>query len=428
MKTERVLVVGTTADYIDLIRERFPGRALFLTAPAERARAGQYPVPEGDSEVLAPLSFPAARAALVRHIKERDRKLAGVVCFDCESLLLAAELARSLSLPFPPPEAVTAARNKYLSKRIWREASLPCPAAALVRDPEEAVEFLRRFGGEAVLKPLTGSGSELIFFCRGEEECRRGFALLREKLAAHPDRRMYGPSGGPDGELDPRTVFAIEERAAGEEWSCDFRLDRRGARIIRLARKVPARNQSFGTVLAYRLAPRLPAGIDPAGFLQQLERAGRVLGIERSICMLDFIVTGGEAKMIELTPRPGGDCLVALERLSAGFDMLGYALDFAGGRDPEPPPAESFRPLAGLHLLAERGGTIREIDPGEILADPRVLECRLTVRPGDRVRMPPEDYASRRLGHVIFDPSAGDFEAACLRLADLLKLKFEDER
>jgi hypothetical protein len=39
MPDKRLLVVGTTSDYIDHICTRYPGRALFVTDPAERAAA-----------------------------------------------------------------------------------------------------------------------------------------------------------------------------------------------------------------------------------------------------------------------------------------------------------------------------------------------------------------------------------------------------
>ncbi len=421
MKDNPILVVGTTADYVDLIGRESPGRVLFLTDPAERGRAGDWPDPGPQAEILAPLSLPEAREALERRLGRTGLSLSGVACFDCESLSLAAELARHLGLPFVSPQSVAAARDKHLSKKLWREAGLPCPASGLVRSEKEAVEFIRGGTRPAVIKPLTGSGSELIFSCRTEADCRRAFALLKERLASHPNRRMYAAGGA----HDPRKVFIVEELIDGEEWSCDFALDRGEARIIRQTRKILARDQSFGTVLAYRLSTDLPPGLEPAVLTDQFERAARALGIERSICMLDFIVAGRKAVMIELTPRPGGDCLVALERLGGGFDMLGYALDFAAGREPPPPPTEDWEELAGLHILAPRGGKIRRIDPEGILANPRVRECRLTARAGDRVVMPPDDYDSRRLGHVIFLPQSDDLERECLELSGKLELEFE---
>ncbi len=421
--TEPVLVVGTTGDYIDYIGRNFPGRALFLTDLAERIRGEKYPNPGPKSEILCPLNYTAARDALHR-CEERGEVLAGIACFDCESLALTAELAQDLSLPFVSPEAVRVSRDKYRSKKLWERAGLPGPAARLVREAEEAVEFIRGGRRPAVLKPLTGSGSELVLLCREESDCRQGFALLREKLSAHPNRRLYEPQD----EIDPRTVFIIEEFIQGEEWSCDFSIDPRcGAQLLRLTRKILAQDHSFGTVLAYRLSPELPVGIDPEDFSHQLQQAARTLGIERSICMLDFIVAEGSARMIELTPRPGGDCLVALERLSGGFEMLGYALDFAAGIEPPPPPLKSYLPLAGLQLLAPRGGIISQIDPALLLADPRVRECHLTARAGDRITMPPDDYESRRLGHLIFEPRTGDLAAECRELAGMLQLRFNTQ-
>ncbi|MFH1037671.1 MAG: ATP-grasp domain-containing protein [PVC group bacterium] len=429
MPDERVLVAGTTADYIDLIRRRFPGRAVFLTDPAERAKPSPYPAPDRASEILCGLSSPReALAALDGHLRRQKQRLTGVACFDCESLSLAAEIARSFSLPFPSLEAVDASRNKFFSKRLWLEAGLPCPEVRLARTADAAADFLRGMTRAAVMKPLTGSGSELIFLCRDEKDCRRAFATLSEKLSSHPNSRMYEPRTWRGEEIDPRKAFVIEEMVEGEELSCDFALDHGAVKIIRIARKILARNQTFGTVLAYILTNALPSGIDPAGFRRQMAEAARALGISRSICMIDFMVSRGRALMLEMTPRPGGDCLVSLERLSAGFDMLGYALDFAEGRQEDPPPAGSWQPLVGIHLLADRPGTIRAIDDRKLRGDPRVLEYSLTAGPGRRVLMPPDDYDSRKLGHAVFRPrDPAGIEKECLELSARLIVEFEPE-
>ena len=64
---KRVLVAGTTADYVGLIDRRWPGRALFLTDPLERARAAG-PAPDATSELAADLTdFKAVVSALEAH-------------------------------------------------------------------------------------------------------------------------------------------------------------------------------------------------------------------------------------------------------------------------------------------------------------------------------------------------------------------------
>ena len=427
MRDERVLVVGTTADYIDIIRRRFPGRTLFLTDPAERKKASSYPAPDRISEILCGLTSPrGAVDALDGHLRKQKQQLTGVACFDCESLSLAAEIARTRSLPFPSPAAVDASRNKYFSKRLWLDAGLPCPDVRLVGRSDEAIDFLHKIQRAVVMKPLTGSGSELIFLCRDENDCRLAFKTLVEKLATHHNSRMYEPRTWQGKKIDPRKSFVMEEMVEGEEMSCDFALRENGVKIIRTTRKILARNQTFGTVLAYILTNDLPFGSDPSAVHRLLEQAARALGINRSICMIDLMISRGRPLMLEMTPRPGGDCLIALERLSAGFDMLGYALDFAEGQETETPPAGEWKPLAGLHLLADRPGTIRRLDDRALLADPRVLECSLTAGIGHRILMPPDDYDSRKLGHAIFRPrNPADIEKECLELSALLTVEFE---
>ena len=426
MLDERVLVVGTTTDYIDLIGRRFPGRALFLTAAEERARPSHYHPPDKATEVLCDLSRPDRTVnTLNDHLKRCRIKLSGITCFDCESLNLAAYLAQVFSLSFSSPEAVKASRNKYFSKCLWKKAALPCPEADLVRSPSDAIRFIRALGRPVVLKPLAGSGSELVFLCRDDEDCRHAFHTLLSKLGTSPNRRMYGDQIQRLERGDHR-AFVIEEMVEGEEYSCDFVLNERGVDIIRIAKKIPARNQTFGTVMAYILPGELPPDIDLTDFRTQAREAARVLGLHRAICMLDFVVMGGVARMIEMTPRPGGDCLPLLERLSSGFDILGYALDFAEGKEAEPPASGSGRRLVGLHLLATEPGIVRGIDLQNLRSDPRVVECHLTAGPGHRVIMPPEDYDSRRLGYAIFKPStAKKAEEECLDLLDKVTVEME---
>ena len=426
MLDERVLVVGTTTDYIDLIGRRFPGRALFLTAAEERARPSHYHPPDKATEVLCDLSRPDRTVnTLNDHLKRCRIKLSGITCFDCESLDLAAFLAQAFSLPFSSPAAVNVSRNKYFSKCLWKKAGLPCPEAQLVRRPSDAIRFIRASGRPVVLKPLTGSGSELVFLCRDDEDCLHAFHSLLSKLGTSRNRRMYEDQFQRL-ERSEHRAFVVEEMLEGEEYSCDFTLDDKGLEIIRISKKISARNQTFGTVMAYILPGELPPDIDLNAFRIQARDAARALGLRRAICMLDFVVMSGEARMIEMTPRPGGDCLPSLERLSSGFDMLGYALDFAEGKKSAVPPSGIWQRLVGLHLLAKEPGIVRAIDIQNLRSDPRVLESHLTTGSGHRVIMPPEDYGSRRLGYAIFKPSTAEkAEEECLDLLDKVTVEME---
>lgn len=398
MSDKRVVVVGTTADYIDIISTRFPGRALFVTDHRERAAAVESP-PDSASEVLCDLSdFEEVGSALRLQLMRWRIKPIGIACFDCESMSLAAYLADLYELPYPGAGAIAAARDKCRSKQLWRGCGLPTPAVRTGQELSDAVSFMAETGGPVVLKPTTGSGSELVFVCHNRDELSHAFATMTVRLENHSNARMY-----------PRDAvgrIAMEEYVAGEEYSCDFVLDGNRVDIIRIARKVFAAGHTVGTTLAYVVPSDLPEGLERSALADQFKRAAMALGIDRAVCMIDFIVRDGQAVMLELTPRPGGDCLPPLIRLSGGLDMLGLTLDFAEGIYPALPPPSRWRRLVGARIIAGQAGMVRQIDSRHAMADSRVIEVYLKRRPGHEVVLPPEDYDSRILGHVIFAPSA----------------------
>ncbi len=396
------MVVGTTADYIEIISNRYPGRCVFVTDPAERRRHPEN-APEPAGELLCDLEDDgAARRALPDHLAAHDIEASGITSFDCESLMLAALLARSLDLKFPSPESVAVCRSKYSTRKRWMDSGVLCPETALVRTMAEAADFFERTAAPVVMKPLSGSGSELVTLCRDRSECEIAFALISERMAGHKNARMYSSIGPGDGN-DPRTAFVIEGYIQGVEFSCDFAMDGPDLEIIRIARKIPAPGQPLGTTLAYILPSELPGGLDRKALAAVLLKAARALGLERTMAMVDMIVSEDGIYLLEMTPRPGGDCLPDLIMESSGFDTLGAALDFAEGKRLNVPPAGAWRSLTGLRLIASREGTLKRLDCAGIASDRRVRSCHLKRAPGDRVVLPPLDYDSRILGHVIYD-------------------------
>ncbi len=406
MSDNRVLVVGTTPDYITYIHEHHPGRALFLTDKPMRDRSPESR-PDETSEVVCELSrMDEAVSRIRRHMSLWGISLSGIACFDCEWLGLAARMAGVFELSFPAPEAVRLCRSKYLSKLRWSECNVRCPRTDLVHTGQEAVQFLERLGKSIVLKPLSGSGSELTFRCDDRYDVLRAFGALKVGLKNRSKFPMYQPEEDGENSLDPRDVIVAEELAEGREYSCDFTLDGSGAQIIRVARKLHGKGYPFGTTVAYRVPARLPAWLGSESLRERLENAARSLGLTRAICMVDFMITHDETIFLELTPRIGGDCLPPLIRHSRGLDMLAVALDFAEGCRMVIPQNVEWQEMAGLRLLSKRGGVVGSIDTSGLLADERVEEVEIKRSQGHRITLPPEDYDSWLLGHVIFRPSS----------------------
>ncbi|MFH2010270.1 MAG: ATP-grasp domain-containing protein [bacterium] len=423
-RTSRVLVVGTTSDYVDWLRRHAPGRTLFLTDRRHRERALE-PAPPAAEELLAHLEdLDGTRRALGRYLAEHSHDVQGVTCFDCESLELAARVAADLGLPYPSVDAVRICRDKGLQHERWRAAGLPCPRTSRVHSAADAARFLGECkGGQAVLKPATGGGSELVFRVSGPADCERAFSLIRRGLEARRDHRMYRVRGEERGAGNDPAVVA-EELVTGEEYSADFLLEDDAVRLLRLARKVGCSRSPFGTIRGYLAPVDPPPGLDSERLVQTLRRSATSLGIERSICMVDFFVRDGELTLLELAPRPGGDCLPALLRQACGLDILVLALDFAARRPLGLDGLPRGEPRLGLRLHASRAGVLRAIDATALAADPRVQEVQLIRRPPHVVRLPPADYDSWLLGHAVAVPNAAEeLDEQCERLHALLNVE-----
>ncbi len=414
----RVLVVGTTADYIDYIRTRRPGEVLFLTDPAVRREADQS-TPPPDEELLCDLADePRVREVLAGHLEQRRMGLAGVACYDCESMALAARLADAYTLPYPSLQAVNNCRDKHRASVLWRANHLETPHVRRIGSAGEAIDFFREIGGPCVLKPLSGSGSELIFRCDSEADCKRHYRRIVQGLARRRNHRLYQPNSGAGADI------LAEAYVDGEEYSCDFLMENDRVTLIRLARKVLFPQDPFGTAKAYILPDVWPAAIDAGVLERTLYRSAKALGIQRAVCMLDFILHHGRMVLLEMAPRPGGDCLPSLLRRCYQLDVLQLALDFARQEPIELNLPASHPPMVGLRLHAAHEGRLVSADTRALSRDSRVQEIRLIRKPGHLIKRPPEDYDAWLLGHLIFVPdSNGDVATQCQALCDKLTIQ-----
>ncbi len=246
-----------------------------------------------------------------------------------------------------------------------------------------------------VLKPLTGSGSELVFLCTSKKDCEKWSEIMSRELKGRESNRLYAKAG---------IEFLAEEYVQGTEYSCDFVADEYGVHVIRLTRKIRAVGKTFGTIAGYALAD-YPSVEFSADLLEKnLAGAAQAMGIKRTISMVDFLVTSDEIVLLEITPRAGGDCIPHLLRRSGHLDILSAVVDFAVHHTLPPPSSYTNGKYVGARLHAKKPGQIIRFNTQHLEQDPRIKEIHLVRKEGHRVNMPPVDYDSWYLGHVIFQP------------------------
>ena len=248
----RILVVGTTTDYIDEIRSFYRDRVLFLTRAGLR-RTAVEPAPAAGEEVLYDTTeVDSIHALLQGHLADYRLELTGITAFDCESLLPAALLAQRLHLPFASPQAVKYCRNKNACKNLWLQNGLRTPATATVNSAEEAEAFFQRHGGRGVMKPCRGSGSELVLFCARPQDAGVLYRSVFQGLRCRPYLQEK------DIGSEEENGVVVEEYVDAPEYSADFIVSNGKIRILRLAKKFKSAAPMFGITEAYLLPGRLP--------------------------------------------------------------------------------------------------------------------------------------------------------------------------
>lgn len=414
-KTGKILVVGTTPDYIDWIQTASPGRALFMTDSRIRKNAAE-PSPDAPDELILPLadlvaaisrddtgSMDRVLSELDSHLALWNQELTGITCYDCEYLELTARIASARGLAYPSVQAVRNCRDKYVAKEIWQKNGVSCPRAVPVDSAVDAVQFLTESEKGIVLKPFCGSGSELVFRCRNPEECTRAFDLISRGLRERQSAPLFFKSAS-----QPHLMMA-EQFISGPEYSCDCIIENGRIGIIRLARKIKIGHQPFGTVAGYVLPAELPAHIKQAELEGLLLDGARTLGITRALCMVDFIMEGRHLFLIEMTPRPGGDCLPFLLREAGDMDILSMALDFAGGAGLPVNGSGSFTRHVGLRIHARKRGVFKGYNADFLSGEKRLKQIHFIRKPGHVITLPPDDYDSWLLGHLIIQPDSRSY-------------------
>jgi len=414
---KKVLIIGTTPDYIQWIRISCKDRAVFITDPVLR-QASFEPVPDPWEEILTPLSDAGqVFEQLKKHLEKWPHTIDSIFCFDCESMALTAVIAEQLNLDYASGQTIQNCRDKYVSKQIWQHHGIKCPVVCPINGVQDVLAFFKTTRSGCVLKPLTGSGSELVFKCTTILECRSAFHAVQTGLTKRGLNPLFQRSSSKE------VLLLAEERIVGTEYSCDFIVDKDGVQIIRLAKKITSPFRPFGTILGYVIPACLPQGLDKNDFLQILFNSATSLGIERGLCMIDFIVSDNQIVLIELTPRPGGDCLPHLLKACANLDILKLSLDFAQHHPMDLSTTQWPSAYVGIRLHAGHSGVLRKIDASRLLEDKRVKQIHLSKRPGHRIKLPPDDYDSWNLGHIIIEPSGNKFpESQAITLSKKIEI------
>jgi ATP-grasp domain/L-amino acid ligase C-terminal domain 2 len=423
-----VLIRNAEARWVPLFAEqiRLAGLQCLALTPAlstvEHAElAGQVDT----IVVVEDVYDPDALAATVRSLTG-GRPPAGVLTGTDETMLVAARTAALLGVARVPYPAVELARNKYAARVALAAAGLAVPRFALLRSLQDAADVAAEVGLPAVIKPVNGTGSNLVRMVRSVAELAEAYELLAARLPLSRGG-MYGqPVPGPDGSvLDPRRDFLVESCLVGREYCLDVVVRSGEVEQLALVDKPLMDDRFFEQAFVsppFDLAPEREASIRAT-----VVGAVRALGLDDTVAHVELIddLERGPTIVEVNAGRPGGHLLSLLNRLRTGVNLFGECVAAAAGR-PRPAREEVKLtiPLGKFIVYASGHGRLVAVHGLDaVAAIPEVIEVVPAVRPGDLITDEYEICAVNLLVAGFFD--LDDLLALYREVSSMIRLELE---
>ena len=319
------------------------------------------------------------------HIVQAAIALHGVQPFDLAItmsdtfLQAAARINHELGLLTNPLEAVTAVNDKAFMRELLRGSEVGQVASAAIRSEHDLRELPRTIPLPAVLKPARGTASQSIHVIHDLEQL--------EALAGGLD--LSGSAG------DATPTWLAEEFLDGPEFSVEtFSMAGR--------HQLLAVTEKFKTVNSVEVGHLVPARITAEQqdrIFAEVSTLLTALGVQEGPAHTEVILTARGPRIIETHTRPGGDAIVELVRLAAGFDIQQLTFDWLAGRPVDLTPQPTAGAAAIWFLTVPEGKVTAVGGQAEAGTGEGVVFASLTASVGDLV--PPLHSSWARQGEAL---------------------------
>jgi biotin carboxylase len=278
-------------------------------------------------------------------------------------------------------DAAVRATNKHLMRKAFETNGAPSPKSYLLDNSDHGWElFSMQFNSDAILKPSRNSGS-------------RGISKVEKGISKEEFTRLYEVALD---ESRDKSVL-LEQFVEGPEFSVELIVWQNEVTVIAVTDK-----KTTGAPHFVELGHSQPSCY-PDEIVNRIKNAAiagvKALGVNACACHAEVKVQAGNAYLMEVGARLGGDFIsTILTPVSTGIDMVGAAIDCALGIRPDLNPKTDTCAVC-IRYFCPIPGKLVSISDINALSSEHVLAYEIYVREGDEIY----DVTSslHRSGHVI---------------------------
>ncbi|WP_066954635.1 ATP-grasp domain-containing protein [Streptomyces lushanensis] len=313
-----------------------------------------------------------------------EERFDGVITFSESSVITVAAIAEALGLPGIGVPAAVCSRNKYLMRQAYERAGAPIPSFRLVETLDDALAAAEDFGYPVILKPTLGAGSHFVFRVDTPEEMAEHHAQAAEGI-----RDLFWVNSEADGiDLGPNGLL-VESFLSGKEYLMEAVAWDDEVYLGSVVDRITAEGGTFDDDVHH--APTSLSDQDIAKVREVVKAGAHAQGLRRSVMHAEVRFHEGEPYLLEIAARVGGGGLDLIARRTAGHDPIKAVVDIGRGVRPD---VRHFRPT-GVHITAmcliSEAGVVERVEvPAEVSESDKVFLLKITARPGDVIRRPPD--------------------------------------
>ncbi|MGI9103723.1 MAG: ATP-grasp domain-containing protein [Terriglobales bacterium] len=307
---KRLLLLSTTTGYQ---AQQFRAAAELMGVPLVLASDSCHAMddPWGDGAISVRFQKPQESAAKICELAHHQ-PIHGVAAIGDAPTRTAALVARGLRLRFHPPEAVDAARNKFLARERFKQAGMRVPWYARFKAASDPAAAAKAVPYPCVLKPLGLSASRGVIRADDREQFAAAFRRVHELLQQKDVKIMRDESAG---------WIQVESFIAGREFALEGLVTNGVLQTLAIFDKPDPLDGPFFEETIYVTPSRL-SDVEQRALRQCAQQAITALGLADGPVHAELRLNAEGPWMLEVAARPiGGLCAGAL-RFARNGDNL----------------------------------------------------------------------------------------------------------